>query len=80
MVKTFTVINKARLTSLPCWDIKASHRSSGRATAGISFDRFVRACVVVKQLTESFQKLDADRDGWVQMNYEQFLHTVLSLP
>ncbi|KAF8740903.1 hypothetical protein AX14_006653 [Amanita brunnescens Koide BX004] len=58
----------------------ASHRSSGRATAGISFDRFVRACVVVKQLTESFQKLDADRDGWVQMNYEQFLHTVLSLP
>jgi len=50
------------------------------ANQGISFDRFVRACVVVKQLTESFQKLDTDRDGWVQINYEQFMHTVLSLP
>lgn len=50
------------------------------AQGGITFDRFVRACVVVKQITESFQKLDTDRDGWVQINYEQFMHTVLSLP
>ncbi|KAI0740831.1 hypothetical protein C8Q76DRAFT_765448 [Earliella scabrosa] len=47
---------------------------------GITFDRFVRACVVIKQITETFQKLDTDRDGWVQINYEQFMHTVLSLP
>ncbi|TFK22646.1 EF-hand [Coprinopsis marcescibilis] len=47
---------------------------------GISFDRFVRACVVVKQLSESFGKLDTDRDGWIQINYDQFMHTVLSLP
>jgi len=47
---------------------------------GISFDRFVRACVVIKQLSEAFQKLDTDRDGWIQINYEQFMHTVLSLP
>jgi len=47
---------------------------------GITFDRFVRACVVVKQITEAFSALDTDRDGWVQINYDQFLQTVLSLP
>ncbi|KAJ7151881.1 hypothetical protein C8R43DRAFT_1087927 [Mycena crocata] len=48
--------------------------------AGISFDRFVRACVVVKQLSEAFGALDTDRDGWIQISYEQFMKTVLSLP
>jgi len=52
----------------------------GGPAPGISFDRFVRACVVVKQLSESFGKLDSDRDGWIQINYDQFMHTVLSLP
>ncbi|KAH6897949.1 hypothetical protein BKA70DRAFT_1315168 [Coprinopsis sp. MPI-PUGE-AT-0042] len=52
----------------------------GGPPPGISFDRFVRACVVVKQLSESFQKLDSDRDGWIQINYDQFMNTVLSLP
>lgn len=47
---------------------------------GITFDRFVRACVVIKQLTESFQQLDTDRDGWIQINYDQFMKTVLSAP
>jgi len=47
---------------------------------GVTFDRFVRACVVIKTLTESFQKLDTDRDGWIQINYDQFMQTVLSLP
>lgn len=47
---------------------------------GISFDRFVRACVVIKQLTEAFQRLDTDRDGWIQIQYETFMQTVLSLP
>ncbi|KAI0301717.1 EF-hand [Multifurca ochricompacta] len=47
---------------------------------GITFDRFVRACVVVKQITESFAALDTDRDGWVQVNYDQFMETVLTLP
>ncbi|KAI0774929.1 hypothetical protein BD413DRAFT_537763 [Trametes elegans] len=62
------------------------HKGSGPgvgphgAAGGITFDRFVRACVVIKQVTESFQRLDTDRDGWVQINYDQFMHTVLSLP
>ncbi|KAJ8093179.1 hypothetical protein PM082_020664 [Marasmius tenuissimus] len=47
---------------------------------GITFDRFVRACVVVKTLTESFQRADTHRNGWVQLNYEQFMSMVLSAP
>jgi len=58
----------------------AAARGYPAAAPGITFDRFVRACVVVKQLTESFAALDTDRDGWVQMNYEKFLETVLTLP
>ncbi|KAJ7261334.1 hypothetical protein B0H12DRAFT_1273478 [Mycena haematopus] len=46
---------------------------------GITFDRFVRACVVVKTLTESFQRADTDRDGWVQLSYEQFMSVSVSL-
>ena len=52
----------------------------GSAPPGISFDRFVRACVVIKTLTESFQRLDTNRSGWIQINYDQFMETVLSLP
>ncbi|KAJ7678616.1 hypothetical protein B0H17DRAFT_1206678 [Mycena rosella] len=37
--------------------------AGGGGLTGISFDRFVRACVVVKQLSEAFGRLDADRDG-----------------
>ncbi|EPQ55266.1 EF-hand [Gloeophyllum trabeum ATCC 11539] len=55
-------------------------RGPGGRSPGVTFDRFVRCCVVIKQLTESFQRLDTDRDGWIQLNYEQFLQTVLSLP
>ncbi|GLB37890.1 putative bromo domain containing protein [Lyophyllum shimeji] len=63
------------------YDVKASTvRGHGAPPPGISFDRFVRACVVVKQLSEAFGKLDTDRDGWIQINYDQFMHTVLSLP
>ena len=47
---------------------------------GITFDRFVRACVVVKQITESFKRLDTNGDGWIQINYDQFMEIVLSLP
>lgn len=63
------------------YDIKASGVTRyGAPPPGISFDRFVRACVVIKQLSEAFGNLDTDHDGWVQINYDQFMHTVLSLP
>ncbi|PIL33710.1 hypothetical protein GSI_04335 [Ganoderma sinense ZZ0214-1] len=56
------------------------HGMPPQAQGGITFDRFVRACVVIKQITESFQRLDTNRSGWIQINYDQFMHTVLSLP
>ncbi|EIN06448.1 EF-hand [Punctularia strigosozonata HHB-11173 SS5] len=58
------------------YDMKAGAASG----TGITFDRFVRACVVIKQVTESFQRLDTDRDGWIQINYNDFMQTVLSAP
>ena len=61
-------------------DKAAGPVAPGGPPPGISFDRFVRACVVIKTLTEAFQKLDTDRDGWVQINYDQFMNTVLSAP
>jgi len=63
------------------YDIKANQTAvRGGPPPGISFDRFVRACVVVKQLSESFGRLDTNRNGWIQINYDQFMLTVLSLP
>jgi hypothetical protein len=46
----------------------------------ITFDRFMRACVFVKEFTESFAGLDIGKDGRVQLNYDQFLKFCLMLP
>jgi len=54
--------------------------AAAAAQPGITFDRFVRACVAIKQLTESFSSLDGDHDGWIQLSYEKFMETVLLLP
>ncbi|CAG7854892.1 Peflin AltName: Full=PEF protein with a long N-terminal hydrophobic domain; AltName: Full=Penta-EF hand domain-containing protein 1 [Serendipita indica DSM 11827] len=59
----------------------ASHGGYGQPQAGgITFDRFVRCCVVVRQLTEAFNRLDTQRSGWIQINYDTFMQTVLSAP
>jgi Ca2+-binding EF-hand superfamily protein len=50
------------------------------ASSGISFDRFMRACVVVKQLKESFEALDRDPYGRVKIDYDTFLRMVFKLP
>jgi len=50
------------------------------APSGISFDRFMRACVVVKQLKESFEALDTDPYGRVIIDYDTFLKMVFKLP
>ncbi|KAG6880093.1 hypothetical protein C0992_006367 [Termitomyces sp. T32_za158] len=62
----------------PGVDVKASATGGYQTHApGISFDRFIRACVVIKQLSEAFGRLDTDRDGWIQINYDQFMDTDL---
>jgi len=59
----------------------ASGPTTGYGPApGITFDRFVRACVTVKTLTEAFQRVDTDRDGWVTISYEEFMKIVLNSP
>ncbi|TFK76602.1 EF-hand [Pluteus cervinus] len=58
----------------------ASEPANGYGQPTITFDRFVRACVAVKALTEAFQRHDTQRTGWIQVNYEQFMSIVLSAP
>jgi len=55
-----------------------ANAAQGR-NAGITFDRFVRACVVIKQLTETFNRMKGP-NPYVQMDYETFMQTVLILP
>ncbi|KAI9569510.1 hypothetical protein HD554DRAFT_2091671 [Boletus coccyginus] len=56
--------------------------ASGATTAaygpipGITFDRFVRACVAIKTLTEAFQRVDTDNDGWARFSYEEFMRVI----
>ncbi|KAI9310590.1 hypothetical protein BX666DRAFT_2005157 [Dichotomocladium elegans] len=43
----------------------------------ITFDNFVQACATIRSLTMSFQRFDTDRDGIIQITYEQFLGLVI---
>lgn len=52
----------------------------GSPQPSITFDRFVRACVAVKELTEAFRRIDRDNDGWVQISYDQFMSIFLHAP
>jgi len=47
---------------------------------GITFDRFVRACVAVKELTEAFKRVDTDQDMVITITYQRFMEIVLSVP
>ncbi|KAI8889480.1 EF-hand [Backusella circina FSU 941] len=47
-------------------------------SGNITFDNFVQACVTIKTLTDSFRHFDTDNDGWIQINYEQFLQLVIT--
>lgn len=50
---------------------------SGRGV--INFDDFIQCCVVIQMLTSSFQQYDTNRNGWINIGYEQFLSLVFSL-
>ncbi|CAK8684985.1 unnamed protein product [Clavelina lepadiformis] len=49
----------------------------GRGT--IAFDDFIQCCVVLQTLTNSFQQHDTNRNGWINVSYEQFLTMVFSV-
>jgi len=52
----------------------------GTPPPSISFDRFVRACVATKELSDSFRNADRGNTGWIQVNYDQFMEMVLHAP
>lgn len=43
----------------------------------MKFDDFIQCCVMLRSLTEGFKKLDTNRSGMVQINYEQFLEMAI---
>ncbi|KAF6024684.1 PDCD6 [Bugula neritina] len=49
----------------------------GRGT--VAFDDFIQCCVVIQTLTRSFQAYDTNKNGWIQIGYEQFLTLVFAL-
>ena len=53
--------------------------AGGLRANGITFDRFVRACVVVKSLTENFQRLDTHRQGERQFSAFGIVHPLIAL-
>lgn len=47
----------------------------GRGT--IAFDDFIQLCVTLQTLTDSFRRFDTNKNGWIQIHYEQFLSLVV---
>lgn len=45
--------------------------------SSMKFDDFIQCCVMIKGLTESFQRLDVQRTGVVNINYETFLEMAI---
>jgi Ca2+-binding EF-hand superfamily protein len=45
----------------------------GPPSRGISFDRFLMACVTVKHFTESFRRADVRNEGRLTLDYNQFV-------
>jgi hypothetical protein len=69
------------LTSRDYWSLASAPSGSDiKEKQTITFDRFLRACVFMKQFNESFAHLDTDKDGTVQMDYNQFLTFYFLLP
>lgn len=48
-------------------------------SAAIRFDDFIQCCIVIQTLTNSFQKFDTNHNGWITIDYEQFLTLAVSL-
>ncbi|KIR67050.1 calcium-binding protein [Cryptococcus bacillisporus CA1873] len=47
---------------------------------GISFDRFLLACVTVKHYTEAFRRLDQGNTGYITVAYNDYMDIVLDAP
>ncbi|KAJ9123866.1 hypothetical protein QFC24_003643 [Naganishia onofrii] len=56
---------------------KARHETRPR---GVTFDRFLMACVTVKHFTEAFRQRDVHREGKLTVDYSTFMDLFLSSP
>ncbi|XP_071785528.1 programmed cell death protein 6-like [Asterias amurensis] len=45
----------------------------------IAFDDFIQCCITLQTLTNSFKAFDTNRNGWIEIGYEQFLTLVFSM-
>lgn len=45
----------------------------------MNFDDFILCCVNLHTVTDAFRRQDTDRDGWIQISYEDFVRTVINL-
>ncbi|KAL2256832.1 hypothetical protein VTK26DRAFT_1049 [Humicola hyalothermophila] len=48
-----------------------------RGEGAMSFDLFVQACISLKRMTDVFKRYDDDRDGYIQLSFEEFLTEIL---
>ncbi|KAI8643914.1 hypothetical protein BD408DRAFT_341435 [Parasitella parasitica] len=71
----FNVSSTFIKTLIQKFDRYATIKNTGKGD--VSFDNFVQACVTMKTLTDSFKQFDNNHDGWIQINYEQFLDLVV---
>jgi peflin len=46
-------------------------------TGTLSFDLFVQSCISLKRMTDVFKRYDDDRDGFIQLSFEEFLTEIL---
>lgn len=75
-----TALSDGKHNSLLPLPVSCPFSSSHHFRAGLMLTLMLYvSCVVVKSLTEAFQRADTDRDGWVQMSYEHFMQMVLEV-
>ncbi|KAJ3359728.1 Programmed cell death protein 6 [Allomyces javanicus] len=44
----------------------------------ITFDSFIQCCVTIRALTDSFRRFDSDNDGWITLNYNDYISLVMT--
>jgi len=45
----------------------------------VAFDDFIQLCVTLQTLTDSFRRYDTNQNGWIQIQYEQFIAMVVAM-
>ncbi|XP_075240174.1 programmed cell death protein 6-like [Convolutriloba macropyga] len=61
------------------YNIICSRFANQKRNNEITFDNFIRICVVLNNVTKNFQSLDTNRSGVIQISYEQFVEILFSI-